>query len=39
MENMEKGLSFSRKYPKYLNLSAEAEKYGILMKKGFIERP
>ena len=43
MENMEKGLTL----PKYLKcpkiylpkLSAQAQKFGILMKKGFIGRP
>ena len=48
MENMDKGLtvpdSLAEKYPKcpkiYLpNLSAQAQKFGISMKKGFIWRP
>ena len=44
MENMYKGLTLAKWVPKcpkiYLpKLSAQAEKFGILMKKGFIGRP
>ena len=49
MENMDKGLTvpkwvLGRKYPKcskiYVpKLSAQAQKFGILMKKGFIGCP
>ena len=44
MENMDKGLTISQKYPKCPKiyppkLSAQAQKIGILMKKGFIGRP
>ena len=43
MENMENGLTVPKysKCPKiYLpNLSAQAQKFGILMKKDFIGRP
>ena len=50
MENMNKGLTVPKwmliNWPKYLkgpeiylpNLSAQAQKFGILMKKGFIGR-
>ena len=49
MENMDKGLTVpkwvlinpQKKYPKIClpKLSAQAQKFGILMKKGFIGRP
>ena len=44
MENMDKGLMGADKYPKYPKiylpkLSAQAQKFGISMKKGFIGSP
>ena len=45
MENMDKGAyKLAEKYPKcpkiyLLKLSAQAQKFGISMKKGFIGRP
>ena len=47
MENMDKGLTVPKwvliDWPKVpqmpQNLSAQAQKFGILMKKGFIGRP